>query len=371
MEAGRDEVLDEIRALSEKPLVSVVVCVYNGEAFVKDTLDSVAGQSYGNLEILVIDDKSTDGSRAMIEAYAKTDPRIVPVFLEKNHGICYAGNVGFERAAGKYVALIGHDDIWKTDKIEKQVSFMEEHPAYGACFSWVDVIDEKGCTISGNKDARALVEVFNIGNASQEEWNRRMFFEHNSFCAPSALIRSEMLEAIGFYRYALGQMQDYDLWMRLLQKANVYVVQEKLTCYRRFLKGNANLSNMTPERETRAWHEVQWILHHYIQTLPDGMFRSVFRKELKKPELTAPKAVLCEKAFLLWRVGNCFAEKEFIELLEDEEARGLLEHEYGFMLQDFYEINTQPMYFDAYLSIVMQSQSRKEMSEKAGSGEHV
>lgn len=348
--------------LPEKPLVSVIVCVYNGETFVRDTLDSIIRQNYADLEILVVDDKSTDGSRAVIEEYAKADDRIVPVFLEKNRNICYAGNVGFERARGKYVALIGHDDVWERDKIQKQVSFMEEHPAYSACLSWVTVIDEKGCAISENDNHGALAKIFNSENFSQKEWNRRMFFEHNRICAPSALIRREMLGESSLYWYALAQMQDYDLWMRLLLKGNVYVVQEKLTFYRRFLKGNANISNMTLERETRAWHEVQWILYHYIQTMPDGMFRLFFRKELRKPELMTQKAVLCEKAFVLWGVGNCFAEKEFVELLQDAKVRELLENEYGFMLQDFYEMNTQPMYFDAYLSVVVQNQN--EIIEK-------
>lgn len=355
--------------LSEKPLVSVVVCVYNGETFVRDTLDSIIGQSYANLEILVIDDKSTDGSRAAIEEYAQEDDRIVPVFLEKNRNICYAGNIGFERAKGKYVALIGHDDVWERDKIEKQVSFMEEHPAYSVCLSWVEVIDEKGHIINANEKHGRLVQVFNNGNFSQREWNRRMFFERNKICAPSALIRRATLGETGFYRYALCQMQDYDLWMRLLLKGNVYVVQEKLTFYRRFLNEKANLSNMTLERETRAWHEDQWILYHYIQAMPNGMFRSVFRKELRKPELITSKAVLCEKAFVLWGVGNCFAEKEFIELLEDAEVRELLENEYRFTLQDFYEMNTQPMYFDAFLSVMVQNQ--KEIIEKLREGESV
>lgn len=328
----------------EKPLVSVVICVYNGEAFVRDTLESIVGQTYRNMEIIVIDDASSDGSREIIKEYARKDERIVPVFLEKNLNICNAGNVGFERATGKYAALIGHDDIWRKDKLEKQISFLEEHPTYSVCFSWAEIIDENGESI--NKKYGMLRGPFCCENFNGKDWTRRMFFKQNELCASSACIRRECLERTGGYRYALVQLQDYDLWLRLLLEGNIYVLQEKLVFYRKFTDTERNLSAGTEEASVRGWHELQWIQYNYIYKMSDEKFRFVFGKDLKKPELVTCTATMCEKAFLLCQIKNCFAVKLFVELLEDSETREFLEKEYQFTLQDFYKMNAQRMPFD-------------------------
>ena len=112
----------------EEPLVSVIIPVHNAEDVIENTLDSVLNQSYQNMEVIIVDDASTDSSREKIEAYE--DSRLKKIFLETNHHVCYSGNIGFENATGKYIALIGHDDCWRADKLEKQISFLEEHPSW-------------------------------------------------------------------------------------------------------------------------------------------------------------------------------------------------------------------------------------------------
>lgn len=96
----------------------------------------------------MVDDCSTDNSRDVITSWQKKDNRVKPVFMERNSNVCAAGNAGFERAKGTYVAIIGHDDVWRPDKLEKQVAFLEEHPDTGACFTWGEVIDENQTIVS-------------------------------------------------------------------------------------------------------------------------------------------------------------------------------------------------------------------------------
>ena len=126
----------------------------------------------------------------------------------------------------------------------------------------------------------------------------------------------------------------------------MYVLQERLTLYRRFTEKGRHISVATIETDTRGWHEMQWIRFNYIDKMPDETFRHIFEKNLKRPELRVREATVCEKAFLLWRVKNCFAVKLFVELFEEEKTRKLLEENFEFGLQDFYRMNTQPMPFD-------------------------
>lgn len=326
----------------KEPLVSVIVPVYNGESFIKETINSILNQTYKNLEIIIIDDCSSDASRDIIDSY--DDERIRKIYLKKNRNVCYSGNVGFREATGKYVALIGHDDIWKPEKIKKQVSFLEEHPQCSVCFTWADIIDEDFRI--ANRENSGLYNLFSTDNHSQSMWNQKLFCGGNVFCAPSACIRMTCLRNVGVYRYALVQLQDYDLWMRLATSGSFYVLQEKLTFYRRFSQEGINLSSISDATRNRHFHEEQWIKSNYLKNLSEKQFVNYLGDYMKNPNAITEKEIACEKAFMLWNIGNCFAEKWFIEILEDEECRDILEEKYSFELKDFYRMNTGTMRFD-------------------------
>lgn len=343
----------------EEPLVSVVIAVYNGEKTIADTLDSVLGQTYTNMEVLVVDDASTDHSREIISCYAQKDSRIKPVFQKENHHVCYSSNVAFREAKGKYIACIGHDDLWRTDKLEKQVSFMEEHPSCGVCFTWADMIDEEEKIVNiDNSYNYELYRRFCADNLSAQQWSRQLWLGGNRLCAPSVCIRHEVMKKVGYYRYALVQLQDYDLWLRMLRAGKLYMLQEKLTFYRRFREAGKNLSNVHEKTQNRDWHEKQWIQCRYLENLTTEEFIQIFKKDMRNPDAQSEKEIACEKAFLLWKKGNCFSEKHFIELLEDEECRDILERNYQFTLNDFYRMNTEPMYFDqSFMEVIRKQQS--------------
>ena len=90
---------------------------YNHEAHLPLTIESVLSQSYQNIQFIIIDDGSTDGSQPIIKDYAKKDPRIEYYFLEKNRHICHATNFGFRKVTGEYLARIDSDDLWYPDKL--------------------------------------------------------------------------------------------------------------------------------------------------------------------------------------------------------------------------------------------------------------
>ncbi len=343
-----------LQVKQELPLVSVIVSVYNGADTIGDTLDSILNQTYQNIEVIVVDDASTDNSRDIISTYK--DARIKTFFLEKNRHICYAGNVGFRMATGKYVALIGHDDIWKADKLEKQVAFLETHPSYAVCFSWVDIIDEDKNIV--NDVWSWLYNRFCGDNYSRYYWMRRLTRTGNYFCAPSACIRREFLEKTGGYRYGLVQLQDFDLWLRLLREGAVYILQEKLVLYRRFVKSERNLSSNSLQTQNRDSHEGQWIQDTFLNELSAEEFVQIFKKDLKNQRACDEKEILCEKIFLLREMRNAYFSKRCIDLLEDEECRDILEEKYHFKLTDFYKMNAEPIVFDNTLLDKIREQER-------------
>ena len=129
--------------MKEEQLVSIIVPVYNSEKFINDTIQTVKEQMYKNWELLLVNDCSTDNSENIIKKYVKKDNRIKLINLEKNSGAAIARNTGIESAKGKYIAFLDADDLWKNEKLEKQIKFMEENN-YDFTFTGYEFADESG-----------------------------------------------------------------------------------------------------------------------------------------------------------------------------------------------------------------------------------
>lgn len=124
-------------------LVSVITPVYNSEKFIESTINSVIGQTYTELEMILVDDCSTDLSREIIMEIAKKDPRVKYIKLEKNSGAAVARNTGIEHANGRYISFIDSDDVWKVNKLEKQLNFMMKNN-YAFTYTGYETITEDG-----------------------------------------------------------------------------------------------------------------------------------------------------------------------------------------------------------------------------------
>ena len=105
-------------------LCSVIMPVYNSEKYVSDAIESVLNQTYSNIELIIIDDCSTDNSSRIISQYLKTDARIKLIHNDKNKGCAFCRNIGVENSSGEYIAFIDSDDIWLPSKLDKQIKFM-------------------------------------------------------------------------------------------------------------------------------------------------------------------------------------------------------------------------------------------------------
>lgn len=125
------------------PKVSVVIPVFNGELFLREAIESVLRQSIKDFEIIVVDDGSSDGTKAIVESFGDK----VRYYYQANAGADRAYNHGISLATGEYVAFLDHDDRWYPDKLETQISIFSRYPAVGLTYSEVDCIDEKGTPI--------------------------------------------------------------------------------------------------------------------------------------------------------------------------------------------------------------------------------
>lgn len=135
----------------EKPLVSVIIPTFNSEKYISDTIISVQNQTYQNWEMLLVDDGSTDETQIIITTFL-TDKRIQFYPLETNSGTGVARNFGVSKAAGKYISFLDADDLWKPEKLQKQINFMQTQNV-PFTFSFYDCIDEQGNSLNKRVEA--------------------------------------------------------------------------------------------------------------------------------------------------------------------------------------------------------------------------
>ena len=124
-------------------LVSVITPTYNCAAFIGRTIESVQAQTYKNWEMIIVDDRSKDNTREVVEKYMLSDKRIEYICLEKNSGAAVARTRAMKEAAGEYMAFLDSDDLWKPDKLEKQLEYMKKNKINFSCTAY-EQIDEGG-----------------------------------------------------------------------------------------------------------------------------------------------------------------------------------------------------------------------------------
>ncbi len=208
------------------PLVSVCISAYNHEAYIAEAIDSVLAQSYPNIEIVVIDDASTDRTASVVRDYAARFPeRVRAIFLEENEGPSRASNRAFATLKGDYVAFLGSDDRMLPARILRQVEFLTENSGHVAVFTDITAIDANGQRIAGSADAEQLF------NQPITHLHRQLL-TGNFLNAPSAMVRRADLMALGGYSPLLRYVQDYELWVRLLQRGDIGKLAEPLVEYR-------------------------------------------------------------------------------------------------------------------------------------------
>jgi glycosyltransferase involved in cell wall biosynthesis len=200
--------------------VTVLLPVYNGAATLAQALESILRQEHRDLELLVIDDASTDGSDAVIRQFAASDSRVVPVLHERNAGLSDTLNEGLERARHELVARMDQDDEALPERLGTQVAFLEANPAVAAAGSWVY---HMGSQRRYDRLVRLPVEHSEIVALLERE---------NCMYHPTMMMRRSVVLEAGGYRGAFKNAEDYDLWLRLARRHELANVPTPLLRYR-------------------------------------------------------------------------------------------------------------------------------------------
>ena len=210
------------------PEVSVIMPVYNAEAWLEDAMASVLNQSHGDFEFIVVDDGSRDRSPHIIRQFAREDPRVVFVEHGANRGAAAARNTAIRRSAGRYLMMADADDVQHPDRLKLTLELMERERA-DMVFHDYELVDEHGRSLG---ITRGYPDDMDSGNALLHQLRR------NQLCSGLALVRKtpDVL-----FDDSLTSAEDFELFLRLLLRGyRCALLRQALTCYRRH---GTNLSN--------------------------------------------------------------------------------------------------------------------------------
>jgi cellulose synthase/poly-beta-1,6-N-acetylglucosamine synthase-like glycosyltransferase len=201
-----------------KPIVSIVMSVFNGERFLREAVESILNQTFHDFEFIIIDDGSTDSSGSILNAYQRSDCR-VRAYHQENKGLIESLNRGCGIAQGKYIARMDADDMAVTERLARQIDFMKTHPEVAVLGTAVEFIDD---------DGKALrIASFPLSHREiQQIALDRAFLWH-----PSVLMRKSAWSRVGGYRN-VAHAEDYDLWLRIADHFELANLPQVLLKYR-------------------------------------------------------------------------------------------------------------------------------------------
>lgn len=197
-------------------LVSVITPAYNCEKYIRECMNSVINQTYQNWEMLIVNDKSSDSTKKIIEGYIKKDPRIKIYNQQINAGVAVARNKAIEMSKGRFVAFLDSDDAWNPNKLEKQIKFMIDNN-YGFTFTSYEIMSDK------------------------QKWQKKIFpvplkINYNQYLKNTIIGCLTVVmdkEILGEIKVEIGHLEDVLTWMKYLKAGNTaYAINENLASYR-------------------------------------------------------------------------------------------------------------------------------------------
>lgn len=203
---------------NKKCLVSIITPVYKCEKFINDTIECVINQTYKNWEMILVNDCTPDNSMEIITKYLKKDKRIKCIELKENSGAAIARNTALENSNGRFIAYLDADDLWKRDKLEKQIKYMEENNYAFTCTDY-EKIDENGKSLKTVK--------------IPEKVNYNLFLRNTIIQTVGVLVDTKITGKELLKMPDIRRRQDAATWCQLLKNGyDCYEVPEVLSYYR-------------------------------------------------------------------------------------------------------------------------------------------
>ncbi|MFQ2222915.1 glycosyltransferase [Aeromonas enteropelogenes] len=209
--------------INSAPLISVVLPVYNSENFIRDSVNSILEQSYKNIELIIINDGSTDSTFDIIKSFSDERIRIIS---RENKGLIFSLNEGISLAKGRFIARMDADDISEPDRIERQVKFLEKNKdinIVGASVYLIDVLGEK---------------IGDLDYHLSPFWVKLRLLFDSCICHPSILARRDVFDEVRYdedYQYA----EDFKLWSEVVFNKNLNIQSLKNKCLQYRVHGNS------------------------------------------------------------------------------------------------------------------------------------
>ena len=236
------------------PLVSVVMPVYNGEKYVAQAIESILAQTFTDFELIIVDDGSRDRSPEIIRAYEKRDERIRFIQLEANEGQANVRNRATALAHGEFIASMDCDDVCLPERLQKQVDYLQRHPAIGVLGAGAQAVDE---------DLRRLYDFDLPQRHALIAFN---LFVGSFFIHPTVMMRREVLESVGGYERDRRTAIDVELWTRLMWRTRFANHPETLLLYRRH--GDQHHTTRDANMREQAWEARARLLGRLLGEAP-------------------------------------------------------------------------------------------------------
>lgn len=230
--------------MSVTPLVSVVMPTYNCGKYISQSIDSVIAQNISNWELQIVDDGSTDNTKEILKPYLKRYPKIYYYRLPQNGGPAVARTEAIRRATGKYVAFLDSDDVWTTNKLEKQIAFMEKTGALFSCAAYAQM----------DEDGNGLGVVMVPPKKTNYQKCIRL---SNPIGNLTAMYNQEALGKLEVPM--IKKRNDFALWLQILKKTDFcYGMDDVLGTYRLGRSGSVSHNKL-------AQAKYHWQLYHDIE----------------------------------------------------------------------------------------------------------
>ncbi len=220
------------------PLISVNMPAYNAGPFVAEAVESVLSQTLDDLQLVVVDDGSTDQTPSIVRRIAERDGR-VRLISRPNTGVVGARNDALRISEGEFVAVLDADDVARPDRLERQVAYLRDHPECVAVGSRALIIDADGDPLDYWFPKRDHEEIDAVNLANDQG---------AALCHSSVTMRRSVVASLGGYREPYATTEDLDLWLRLAEVGQLATLDEPLVSYRH------HLTNIGHTQEGRQWN---------------------------------------------------------------------------------------------------------------------
>lgn len=210
------------------PKVTIIIPSYNCEAYIAETIGSVRNQTFKDIELIVVDDGSTDKTREIVESFGEP----VRLIAQQNQRVCAARNRGIREAKGEFICLLDHDDYWYPYKLEAQVETLEQHREAGVAYApfirWYSDADGRFPEPSTLMPPPSIEGTDLDGSG----WIYHQFLLDCWMLTSSAMFRKEVFEKCGVFDEALPYSEDWDLWIRISREYQFIKLKRANTLYR-------------------------------------------------------------------------------------------------------------------------------------------